>query len=594
MAYFTYDGIENYSTLPKWIVSGFLILLITSFEKINYSFFTSRIIVFWFLFVTVYLIGSIYSYNPWQAIVFSTPLILSPLIAYHLFKIELSKLSLGFVILLFPLIIIVAYEILGWIISGDYTRDKTYELQWFYGHRNHLAELLSLGIPLSLIGFLKLESNSSKITIICFIVISLIEVALIQNRTSSILCFIVYPMIALILYLYYKFNMNKRILRIVLILSGVAVISSLVFLVHYFQTTSNNSGEERLIVWNKSIDLIKEKPIFGHGTNDWKIEIQRTDLSGTQAEGARVFFQRAHNIFIQSWTENGIIGFSLLILFFGVSIMTSINKIRVGEYFSGGILLAGILGFLLIGLLSFPLERIELLVMLFLIIGVSIQKGEPIHSRILKPIHLSILVGVLVVLGNWFLNEKKFCEYKQTGNLSEGLAVNANFYSIDAVAVPTDWYFGNEYFEKGDYKQALKHYRLAENRNPNNPNLLNNIGGCEYQLGNKKIALSYYEKVLKSSPFNVDANMNLAVIHFNDKNFDRALEAVLKIREAEEPDNYDQVFSVVLFKLTKDPWTQKCLEDKLMMNSEVKVIKKIIRDYPSSYLKALQKYCENV
>lgn len=77
-------------------------------------------------------------------------------------------------------------------------------------------------------------------------------------------------------------------------------------------TTSDESSYVRLLLWGNSIELIKQKPIIGHGLGSY--QNKTIPLESKQRIAWRIS-KYPHNDFLQTYAETGIIGFlSLLIL----------------------------------------------------------------------------------------------------------------------------------------------------------------------------------------------------------------------------------------------------------------------------------------
>ena len=81
-------------------------------------------------------------------------------------------------------------------------------------------------------------------------------------------------------------------------------------------TFDQGSTKDRLELWTRTIQLIKEKPLFGHGLSDWKIEMLKYGNKGLVSEDNNTFYQRPHNDFLWIMSETGIIGILLYLAIF--------------------------------------------------------------------------------------------------------------------------------------------------------------------------------------------------------------------------------------------------------------------------------------
>lgn len=86
----------------------------------------------------------------------------------------------------------------------------------------------------------------------------------------------------------------------------------------------DGSAGSRLFAVRESLRLINESPILGHGTGH-----------------ARTMRELPHNIYLQQWVNNGILGVLALVTFFGCTLMTFVKrKYRPGQ----ALMLVAILG----------------------------------------------------------------------------------------------------------------------------------------------------------------------------------------------------------------------------------------------------------
>ena len=72
-------------------------------------------------------------------------------------------------------------------------------------------------------------------------------------------------------------------------------------------------------------------------------------------------------------------------------------------------------------------------------------------------------------------------------------------------------------FKKGDYKAAIKDFEEVNSENPNNPNILNNLGLCYANLSDNERAEAYYLEALKLDSKLVQTYINLSDIYYKEK-----------------------------------------------------------------------------
>lgn len=79
------------------------------------------------------------------------------------------------------------------------------------------------------------------------------------------------------------------------------------------------------------------------------------------------------------------------------------------------------------------------------------------------------------------------------------------------------------------YTEALKNFLKANELDPNNSEILNNLGMSYYFKGEKDLAIKTLNKSLKINDDNSDARVNLASIYFQEKRFVEAEKTYKKV-----------------------------------------------------------------
>ena len=75
----------------------------------------------------------------------------------------------------------------------------------------------------------------------------------------------------------------------------------------------------------------------------------------------------------------------------------------------------------------------------------------------------------------------------------------------------------NELYKNNQYQLAIDEYNKIINQGYEGASLYYNLGNAHYRLGNVGFAILYYEKALKISPSDEDAEHNLAIAKLNIK-----------------------------------------------------------------------------
>lgn len=122
----------------------------------------------------------------------------------------------------------------------------------------------------------------------------------------------------------------------------------------------------RAQVWNAVLDMAKKHPVFGYGTGFNNI---RQVLHNTY----NVKQPHAHNIFLEIWLENGILGvvlFAAILLVFAINILKLAKSGREQRYIAVT-LFASVSGFVLCGMTDCLFYGLKPLQYFMLILGIS-------------------------------------------------------------------------------------------------------------------------------------------------------------------------------------------------------------------------------
>jgi O-antigen ligase len=616
LVYVSYSGIQNYSVTPRWIYFSILILLVIWLKK-GLTIPLSLPIIFWFSFVLVYIISSYWSYNFWNSIVRSIPLILAPIIVMFASEMKsgpfMRSFGLLLILSLIPIVLYCFYQIIPDLMSGVHNHQKTYKYAFSFGHRNQFAHFLTLCIPLILFGFNPSDKFWRKALIIGMALTLFLLIVLLKNRSSYLVIIGLYPA-AILLFLGLKSRgWFKRIFWFVFFGS---IFSALIILftplkksipfVKELTETSYGSGNERVRLWSNSIDLWKQNPFLGTGSGDWKIEILKTQLVHTQAETGNVFYQRAHNDFLQILVENGLIGAIFFVLFF-VSASYFILK-KVIDLKTKILCISGFVAYMIISSFEFPLEKIELLtlLMVFLLPTYRISTDYFFVKGIPKFAIGVFILAILMISIKWFSFERDFFEFKSTGEIEKLQRLNKDIYTIDAFSTPVWWEMGNFEFNKNNFHSALDFFQRAKIYNPNHVHLLNNIGSSYYSMGNIDSAKIYYQKALSLNPRFVETIMNMASLNFNQRKIDPlkyidfALAYILSVPLENEPENYKNYIRSIarakcanIINIRNEPNFEDFLIQTMNNNNLLYVISVNARKSSRSYEYELRYYFSN-
>lgn len=165
---------------------------------------------------------------------------------------------------------------------------------------------------------------------------------------------------------------------IVVLLMSVFVVSG-DKLQRFFDTSSYNSFQTRAQIWTVSMNLIAESPVLGVGFGNFEPRYydRAFELYHPPYEWE---VPRAHNLFLHTWVETGLIGLIMLILLLYRMIHVNVRALHNLEIriFAGGVL-AALIASIIHGLLDTPYYKNDLSVV-FVIILIQVLLFEKVYS----------------------------------------------------------------------------------------------------------------------------------------------------------------------------------------------------------------------
>lgn len=441
--------------------------------------------------------------------------------------------------------------------------ESLYTLTGINGHKNLISSFLFINLFFLIWGALTTQGKS-KLFLLLLIAVSLFSLFLLKTKAvwlALVISAFVYILVWILLKLKLKVLDSKRlwIYTLVILLSinlflllGLKPLID--FSLHYsntVQTTSEFKNEavklesERLVLWLKTLEIIKSHPLFGVGLGNWQIEFPNTTLSDLwRAEDLNYTFQRPHNDLLWIVSETGLIGFNLFAGFLVLLLLHIFNRIielhqNEKSYFFWLIGICSIIGYYTLSFFDFPRERSEHSVWINILLGVFIvylakQTKLPLTRYVTvnkKAIFLLLCISSLLSyiqfqrLKSEYYTRKLY-DYKNSGLtfdvISCGKKIINTFYSIDPTSVPIQWYTGNAHASLGNYKEALNDFQAAFLLTPYNRNVVNDLASAYAMQGEVALAKKYYLETSRISPRFDDPKLNLAAIYIQEKKYEEA------------------------------------------------------------------------
>ena len=175
--------------------------------------------------------------------------------------------------------------------------------------------------------FEKISENFKKyIFLLSASILPFIALGKSGSRAGALSLFLV-----IFLYLIFKVFKEKKSIKFVSIIAVIILLTGLFLPKEYkeklktsFQTTENISNEDRIVMWKAGIEIFKENPIFGIGSYKKGIypHVQKyveENVNDEQLRGEfinRDRFAKLHNMYIDFFVQNGILGLLYLVFLF--------------------------------------------------------------------------------------------------------------------------------------------------------------------------------------------------------------------------------------------------------------------------------------
>ncbi len=363
--------------------------------------------------------------------------------------------------------------------------------------------------------------------------------AFVSSSKTAVLALSLSALILTALHLFkYKSNLlgNRRIRGMVVVLIPLLLIAVPIA----WAWTGFNTGQlptetvtgitERGMLWRETIDICQETPLTGCGPAGWKYKMLEKGITGYNSIYGLRIFTRPHNDFLWVAAESGIpamfayVALLTLLFYFSVKYAwrSSTQKTRTRYY----LLAAGILIWIVISNLNFPLERVDH-VIVFATYPALIFSRESIRWKFIDPVKktIGLLATVLFSLlflfsGNRYFQDRQLQailtlrqQMESQKVLEKGKELGNRFFTVDYYSsTPILWYKAVALLETGKQREALAHFMLAYEVNPFHPHIVNNLASTYVMLGDYDQAEIYYREAMNRFRDFPDPYINLSRI----------------------------------------------------------------------------------
>jgi len=334
-----------------------------------------------------------------------------------------------------------------------------------------------------------------------------------------------------------------------------------------------SSVDERLLLWRKSLEMIKEHPLLGVGVGHWKIWLPHYGVSGMRSEMGFIHFQRPHNDFIWVWAESGPLGLAIylsifLIVFFYIYKIWRQASALDAKIFSL-LMFFGIAGYLVIACFDFPKERIEHTILLMLMLAAVTSIYHQTHPLSNTTISASALLSLFLFSGilslsaiavGWLrlnseIHTKKALAAREAGDWPAVIAEldqgNSPLAAMDPMATPLSWYRGAANFSLNRIDEAFEDFQQAYAIHPYHLHVLNNLATCYELKGDHEQAIAYYNQALAISPRFEEVLINLSVVYYYQKKYAQARQTLLRCDSTSANPKIPAYMQAITAQLTK-------------------------------------------
>lgn len=543
-------------------IAGLLILL--KKNSISITFVKNPLFLSLLVFIITLSLGYFKSINKADALfeilkmIAAYSFLINLLLLFSANKIDVKTVAMACLIATGVTIVYTAWNIFTeyqYSVSRQETFIISYSIIGNHCNKNPLAEFLLLALPLNT--FLILSSNSIvKFSSLFVCIVSILLIALLKSA-AVLLALTLTSLIIISVLLIKKYALEQKrivglVLSALLMLCLVSICNKTIsnrisLLYHYIiegkneiSSSNNNSTFERLLLLHNTWEMIKDEPLTGVGLANWKIMFPKYGYSGAKyLISDTIKFTRAHNDYLQFWSENGLLCFLSFIAVFLFALILTLKKLNATDKNNYKLMLvciSGLLSYFILCLFSYTSERPFNLIMLMIYIGVILSTGDH-HKIVLNK--TPVTIGLIILLCLNFYGNRVFADrIKDEALLHKVIAmqkkksyvemlkyatrIDEKKFPIDYTATPINWFKATAYYLNDKKETAKTFYIKALEQAPYHVQVLTDAGVQAEQSGNLLEAETLYKESLKINKYFPQARLNLAALKYNQKKISEA------------------------------------------------------------------------
>lgn len=453
------------------------------------------------------------------------------------------------------------YEYIDKLGFGVFPRWRLNAMKGLMSNVNLYANALMLLVPLVTYGLILLKKGWRLLAALALAGL-LLMILLLQTRATYVGIMAGIGAIILVIILYYKDLTLPRKVRNFLALGtfvAVAVFSLLVLtagddnrVANRFKSIFDSSRDGgRTLIWEITGEMIGDHLLTGVGAGNYALVIQ-SYYGGYEFGDIQRNWMRPHNDFLWVFSEKGILGILLFLLFFILGFYYASKIIKsnapLPDKWMAVFAASGLVSYMVNSVFDFPLERINQQVYLALFMAILVTFYHQIHPEkkpvIFKHKNFFPMLAMAVLLPGTLYSYKALEQEKRIHRarsfqraerwadmLEATRAAKTPWKTLDPLAVPLDYFEGFALSKLGNIEEAVKSFELAVKQNPHRKYTQNNLANAYISLGENDKAISHANKTLEMIPNDVEALSLLATAYYQQNLYQESLEALERIRE---------------------------------------------------------------
>ncbi len=385
------------------------------------------------------------------------------------------------------------------------SNNPNFEVTGSFDNPAGFAAVLAISFPIGL-----LLISKAKIVEKYFLGLSLIAIGTAVFLSGSRVGVLSIFISSLVFFLFQKNSLSKlKRFRYYKLFSVLALIP-VIIVVFYFYHQKEDSADGRFLIWRVSSEMIKDKPVFGHGYGafqakymDYQAEYFKKNPNSKYAILADNVKQ-PFNEFIKVAVEFGIVGL-VVILSIILFLLWEIIKYKNED---GHLVFRGLISFLVFACFSYPLYYVSVWILLAFYLSTLLKTTaiEIENTTISIAIRSTIVFTCVFLIFHSLMQMRAEIKWKTIamsslgGNTEEMLPEYENLYSTSLKENPFFLYnYGAELHFVGKFAKSIKILSECQTRF-NDYDLQMLLADNYYQIGKTVKAIQTYQHASNMIP----------------------------------------------------------------------------------------------